>query len=120
MGARASRSSASITWSGTCSRCSCGAATGDAEAAARSRSCALLASGGHTAIYRVDAPRADAIRELGATRDDAAGEAFDKVAKLLGLGYPGGPVDRSARARRATPSRVDALGADGVARGRSR
>ena len=38
------------------------------------------------------------IRELGATRDDAAGEAFDKVAKLLGLGYPGGPiVDRLAR-----------------------
>ena len=52
----------------------------------------LLASGGHTAIYRVDAPRADAIVELGATRDDAAGEAFDKVAKLLGLGYPGGPA----------------------------
>jgi N6-L-threonylcarbamoyladenine synthase len=57
----------------------------------------LLASGGHTAIYRVDAPRADAVEELGATRDDAAGEAFDKVAKLLGLGYPGGPViDRLA------------------------
>jgi N6-L-threonylcarbamoyladenine synthase len=57
----------------------------------------LLASGGHTAIYRVDAPRPDAIAELGATRDDAAGEAFDKVAKLLGLGYPGGPVvDRLA------------------------
>jgi N6-L-threonylcarbamoyladenine synthase len=58
---------------------------------------ALLASGGHTAIYRVDAPHAGAIHELGATRDDAAGEAFDKVAKLLGLGYPGGPViDRLA------------------------
>lgn len=52
----------------------------------------LLASGGHTALYRVDAPRFDAIREIGATRDDAAGEAFDKVGKLLGLGYPGGPV----------------------------
>jgi N6-L-threonylcarbamoyladenine synthase len=52
----------------------------------------LLASGGHTAIYRVDAARPDAIAELGATRDDAAGEAFDKVAKLLGLGYPGGPI----------------------------
>jgi N6-L-threonylcarbamoyladenine synthase len=52
----------------------------------------LLASGGHTAIYRVNGPSADAIFELGATRDDAAGEAFDKVAKLLGLGYPGGPV----------------------------
>jgi N6-L-threonylcarbamoyladenine synthase len=57
----------------------------------------LLVSGGHTAIYRVDAPEAGAVRELGATRDDAAGEAFDKVAKLLGLGYPGGPaVDRLA------------------------
>jgi N6-L-threonylcarbamoyladenine synthase len=60
---------------------------------------ALLASGGHTAIYRVDGPRTDAVRELGATRDDAAGEAFDKVGKLLGLGYPGGPViDRLAKA----------------------
>ncbi len=59
---------------------------------------ALLASGGHTAIYRVDAPNARAVRELGATRDDAAGEAFDKVAKVLGLGYPGGPeIDRLAR-----------------------
>jgi N6-L-threonylcarbamoyladenine synthase len=58
---------------------------------------ALLASGGHTAIYRADAPRAEGVRELGATRDDAAGEAFDKVAKALGLGYPGGPViDRLA------------------------
>jgi N6-L-threonylcarbamoyladenine synthase len=57
----------------------------------------LLASGGHTAIYRVDAPQPERIAELGATRDDAAGEAFDKVAKLLGLGYPGGPiVDRLA------------------------
>ena len=55
----------------------------------------LLASGGHTAIYRCD--DASTMRELGATRDDAAGEAFDKVAKMLGLGYPGGPVvDRLA------------------------
>jgi N6-L-threonylcarbamoyladenine synthase len=58
---------------------------------------ALLVSGGHTALYRVDGLDAAAIRELGATRDDAAGEAFDKVAKILGLGYPGGPViDRLA------------------------
>src|SRR5262249_27411399 len=58
---------------------------------------ALLASGGHTALYRVDGADLGSIRELGATRDDAAGEAFDKVAKLLGLGYPGGPVvDRLA------------------------
>lgn len=56
---------------------------------------ALLASGGHTALYRVDAY--DDITMLGQTRDDAAGEAFDKAAKLLGLGYPGGPViDRLA------------------------
>lgn len=59
---------------------------------------ALLASGGHTALYRVSGMDHDQIQELGATRDDAAGEAFDKVAKLLGLGYPGGPViDRLSR-----------------------
>jgi N6-L-threonylcarbamoyladenine synthase len=59
---------------------------------------ALLVSGGHTALYRVDGTDLADMRELGATRDDAAGEAFDKVAKLLGLGYPGGPViDRLAR-----------------------
>lgn len=59
---------------------------------------ALLASGGHTALYRVDGLELAQVHELGATRDDAAGEAFDKVAKLLGLGYPGGPVvDRLAR-----------------------
>lgn len=58
---------------------------------------ALLASGGHTALYRVDGLLPEQVVELGATRDDAAGEAFDKVAKLLGLGYPGGPViDRLA------------------------
>jgi N6-L-threonylcarbamoyladenine synthase len=51
---------------------------------------ALLASGGHTGIYHVKSE--DDITCLGATRDDAAGEAFDKVSKLLGLGYPGGPV----------------------------
>lgn len=64
---------------------------------------ALLASGGHTAIYRVDAPHSSSIQELGATRDDAAGEAFDKVAKLLGLGYPGGPaIDKLAQQGDAT------------------
>jgi len=68
---------------------------------------ALLASGGHTAIYRVDGPDAAHIRELGATRDDAAGEAFDKVAKLLGLGYPGGPVvDRLAQRGDASKVRL--------------
>lgn len=51
---------------------------------------ALIVSGGHTCLYRVDG--FGAYRELGRTRDDAAGEAYDKVSKLLGLGYPGGPV----------------------------
>ncbi len=50
---------------------------------------ALLASGGHTHLF--DVPGEGEYRLLGATRDDAAGEAFDKVARLLGLGYPGGP-----------------------------
>lgn len=50
----------------------------------------LVASGGHTAIYRYDG--VGKARTLGETRDDAAGEAFDKTAKLLGLGYPGGLV----------------------------
>ena len=58
----------------------------------------LLVSGGHSALYWCEGPRAPQIRELGATRDDAVGEAFDKVAKLLRLGYPGGPIiDRLAR-----------------------
>jgi N6-L-threonylcarbamoyladenine synthase len=52
--------------------------------------CALLASGGHTAIYYVTA--FTEIERMGQTRDDAAGEAYDKVAKVLGLGYPGGKV----------------------------
>jgi N6-L-threonylcarbamoyladenine synthase len=73
----------------------------------------LLASGGHTAIYRVDHPRVDAIAELGATRDDAAGEAFDKVAKLLGLGYPGGPrVDQLAARGQASRVKLSAPMAD--------
>jgi N6-L-threonylcarbamoyladenine synthase len=50
----------------------------------------LVVSGGHTSLYRVAAP--GEYKLLGRTRDDAAGEAYDKVAKLLGLGYPGGPV----------------------------
>ena len=57
---------------------------------------ALIVSGGHTSLVRVDGHAQ--VVELGATRDDAAGEAFDKGAKLLGLGYPGGVViDRLAR-----------------------
>ncbi len=55
----------------------------------------LVVSGGHTSLYRVSTPGTYTL--LGRTRDDAAGEAYDKVAKLLGLGYPGGPViDRIA------------------------
>lgn len=66
---------------------------------------ALLVSGGHTALYRVEGRDLSQITELGATRDDAAGEAFDKVAKLAGLGYPGGPIiDRLAGA--GDPTRV--------------
>ncbi|MCK6526278.1 tRNA (adenosine(37)-N6)-threonylcarbamoyltransferase complex transferase subunit TsaD [Myxococcota bacterium] len=57
---------------------------------------ALVVSGGHTALYRADG--FGEYRTLGETRDDAAGEAFDKAAKLLGLPYPGGVViDRLAR-----------------------
>ena len=56
---------------------------------------ALLVSGGHTALFRVEGEAKTVL--LGSTRDDAAGEAFDKVGKLLGLGYPGGAViDRLA------------------------
>jgi tRNA N6-adenosine threonylcarbamoyltransferase len=50
----------------------------------------LVVSGGHTGLFRVDG--FGEYRRLGRTRDDAAGEAFDKVSKLLGLGYPGGPI----------------------------
>ncbi len=60
---------------------------------------ALLVSGGHTQLLRVDDLAGD-ITEVGTTVDDAAGEAYDKVARLLGLGYPGGPV-------------IDRLAADG-------
>ena len=64
----------------------------------------LIVSGGHTVLYEVKASGEDGVgsfayRKLGGTRDDAAGEAYDKVAKLLGLGYPGGPIlDRLASA----------------------
>ncbi len=56
---------------------------------------ALVVSGGHTALYHARAPLEYGL--VGQTRDDAAGEAFDKVAKLLGLGFPGGPaIQRTA------------------------
>jgi len=57
---------------------------------------ALIVSGGHTNLFLL--PEAEKYKLVGRTRDDAAGEAFDKVSKLIGLGYPGGPViDRLAR-----------------------
>jgi N6-L-threonylcarbamoyladenine synthase len=70
----------------------------------------LIVSGGHTVLYevRAGAPAqngAFTYRKLGQTRDDAAGEAYDKVAKLLGLGYPGGPIlDRLAAAAANSPA----------------
>jgi len=64
----------------------------------------LIVSGGHTSLYRVDG--FGRYTELGRTRDDAAGEAYDKVSKLLGLGYPGGPpIDRLAH--EGNPAAVD-------------
>lgn len=57
---------------------------------------ALVVSGGHTNIVNV--PDYNRCEKLGGTRDDAAGEAFDKVARVIGLGYPGGPkIDKAAR-----------------------
>ncbi len=65
---------------------------------------ALIASGGHSSIYLVE----DALtyKPIGQTRDDAAGEAFDKVAKLLGLDYPGGPVI-AKRAKKGNPEAIN-------------
>jgi N6-L-threonylcarbamoyladenine synthase len=64
----------------------------------------LVVSGGHTALYRVAESGESAL--LGETRDDAAGEAFDKVAKLLGLAYPGGPAI-AALALQGDPAAID-------------
>ncbi|MDX9714580.1 MAG: tRNA (adenosine(37)-N6)-threonylcarbamoyltransferase complex transferase subunit TsaD [Dissulfurispiraceae bacterium] len=61
----------------------------------------LIASGGHTSLYQINA--FGDYEELGRTRDDAAGEAYDKIAKMMGLSYPGGPV-------------IDRLAADGDSR----
>lgn len=74
----------------------------------------LIASGGHTHLY--DVPAWGEYRLLGATRDDAAGEAFDKVARTLGLGYPGGPeIERLAERgdERAVPFTVPMKGRSG-------
>lgn len=61
---------------------------------------ALIVSGGHTDLYRVDGFGKYTV--LGRTRDDAAGESFDKVSKMLGMGYPGGPLIEK-KARRGNP-----------------
>ena len=72
----------------------------------------LIVSGGHTVLHEVKATAENGsqtfhYRKLGQTRDDAAGEAYDKVAKLLGLGYPGGPIlDRLAAAADDVPAPV--------------
>jgi len=75
----------------------------------------LIVSGGHTVLYEiqfknlqsVDAGSLWSYRKIGQTRDDAAGEAYDKVSKLLGLGYPGGPIlDRLAAAAGNVPAPV--------------
>jgi N6-L-threonylcarbamoyladenine synthase len=66
-------------------------------------SVALLVSGGHSSLLRVPDLASEPVESLGATVDDAAGEAFDKVARVLGLGFPGGPeIDRRAVDGRAT------------------
>ena len=65
---------------------------------------ALVVSGGHTAL--VDVADYETFRQMGRTRDDAAGEAFDKVARVMGLPYPGGPeIDRLAR--EGDPAAID-------------
>ena len=64
---------------------------------------ALIVSGGHTNIFHV--PEEGQYKVVSRTRDDAAGEAFDKVSKMLGLGYPGGPIIEKL-ARDGDPSRV--------------
>ena len=76
----------------------------------------LIVSGGHTVLYEVKTAEGSGVpdasarlryRKMGQTRDDAAGEAYDKVAKLLGLGYPGGPIlDRLAAVSNGTPAPV--------------
>jgi len=67
---------------------------------------ALIASGGHTALYSVRAGARDSMDLLGQTLDDAAGEALDKGARMLGLGFPGGPAISKA-ARDGDPARYD-------------
>jgi len=76
----------------------------------------FVVSGGHTALFHCD--DALTMRLLGSTRDDAAGEAFDKVAAILGLGFPGGPaVEREAA--NGDPNEDARSTADGIRRGSS-
>jgi N6-L-threonylcarbamoyladenine synthase len=74
---------------------------------------ALVVSGGHTALFAVE--NFGRYRRIGRTRDDAAGEAFDKVAKLMGLGYPGGraidQLSRSGNRKRVRIPRAQVKGA---------
>jgi N6-L-threonylcarbamoyladenine synthase len=86
-----------------------------AERTAKLPAVCLIVSGGHTVLYEVtpedsnvqDTSARLKYRKLGQTRDDAAGEAYDKVAKLLGLGYPGGPIlDRLAAVSNGAPAPV--------------
>ncbi len=75
----------------------------------------LIVSGGHTSLYRTDSPLQ--MKLLGSTLDDAAGEALDKAAKMLGLGYPGGPAIQQAGASgnpQAFPFRLPLLAADSL------
>ncbi|MBF0538113.1 MAG: tRNA (adenosine(37)-N6)-threonylcarbamoyltransferase complex transferase subunit TsaD [Nitrospirae bacterium] len=74
------------------------------EGAPRFPYISLVVSGGHTSMYRVDGDGMYAL--LGATRDDAAGEAYDKVARMLGLGYPGGPIV-DALAKNGNPKAIN-------------
>ena len=73
-------------------------AIGALDGADLTNAVALLVSGGHTQLLHVRGGAGRPMEELGSTLDDAAGEAYDKVSRLLGLGYPGGPViDRLSR-----------------------
>ena len=85
------------------SRSNHGRVVGDQRAGWPPRAVGLVISGGHTAL--VELKGLSRYRLMGQTRDDAVGEAFDKVAKILGLGYPGGPaIERAAQA--GCPTRV--------------
>ena len=78
-------------------------------------SIALLVSGGHSSLLLVPDLARD-VESLGRTVDDAAGEAFDKVARVLGMPFPGGPpIDKAARGRRRRRDRLPAR-ADRAAR----